>query len=854
MMTKRFSLMLISLIALALLILPASAANNVIAAGGDVFIGEQNLDVSAAVASGTQIAWFASGTNPNTDAPNYQLNVGDATQFYVAPADFVGRTGNWYSAWGGGSSTVAFTVVDPSMDIKVWDNNANKDVTGKQVVSGEILNFRVETNTYSVASRPTYNAATDGFVTIKVKTADGATYTALWQTQTVSIPLTKQTVDKSLWYWVSTAANPPGAPTPYNGWNTAVVDAAGSRLYKAGTYTVSAELALNGIKDNYKAPDGSDYTGKTITALKTVTISSDTVKIEASKDTVVRGNQFSVTITGRPNTNYYVWVKGTSGMTGGAGDQPPLISFNQDSVSQDPIAGPYTIGAYAYEGGAGRTIKQDVPTAPNNGVQYYASAKTSSSGTRTIGFVTGADTDDKKYTIRVEQQFDGQYKSDEVDVKIEKGTVTVVAAGDQSYFLGQEILLSGTNSETDQVYLFITGPNLPPNGGLLTDPRIPVNPFIPNGFTMTDVQDDNTWEYKWQTANLNIDAGTYTIYAVATPNDKANLAGTQYATVSVIIRKPFVTAQASQSTVAQGDKIYVRGVAEGKPSPGVAVWIMGKNYVNYATESVNDDGTFEYEIDGAITSSLTSGQYFVVVQHPMYNDKFDVYPRAEGIYQWRYVVGPYPIQGAENIIFTLQGPGSLQGSDAANALTVALDNPSVDDTYTKLQFLIEVPEIKILPITEKMVGDKFEIKGTTNLAVDDEILVEVYSSSFGPTPKETSGEFSGASGTVKVVKGTEGFNTWSFPVDTTTFKPDEYIVQASAIGLETSQDVTATTLFNVVEFVPTTVPTTVPPTTAPVTTVPTTVPTPVPTTTPGFGALVALIGLGAVAFLIVRKH
>ncbi|NYT06674.1 MAG: DUF3821 domain-containing protein [Methanomicrobiales archaeon] len=854
-MTKRFSLMLISLVALAMLILPASAVNNVITpASYDVFIGEQNINVAAVVTQPT-IAWFASGTNPNTDAPNYQVSVGDATSFYVSPADFVGRTGNWYN-WDGANQGVAFNVVDPNLDIKVWDNNANKDVTGKQVVSGEFLNFRVETNTYSVASRQGFDPATDGFVTIKVKTADGATYTALWQTQTVSIPLTKKTVDKSLWYWVSTAPTPPGAPTPYEGWNTAVVDAAGSKLYKAGTYTVSAELALNSIKDNYKAPDGSDYTGKTVTALKTVTISSDTVKIEASKDTVVRGNQFSVTITGRPNTEYYVWVKGTSGMTGGAGDQPPLIAFNQDAVSQDPIGGPdYPIGDYEYEGGAGRTIREDVPDAPNDGVQYYAKAKTSSSGTRTIGFVTGADTDDKKYTIRVEQNFAGQYKSDEVDVKVEKGTVTIVAAGDQSYFLGQEILLSGTNSETDQVFMFITGPNLPPNGGLLTDPRTPVNPFIgPSGFTSTDVQDDNTWEYKWQTANLNIDAGTYTVYAVATPNDKSDLAGTQYATVSVIIRKPFVTAQASQSTVAQGDKIYVRGVAEGKPSQGVAVWIMGKNYVNYATESVNDDGTFEYEIDGAITSSLTSGQYFVVVQHPMYNDRFDVYPRADGIYEWRYVVGPYPIQGAENIIFTLQGPGSLQGSDAANALTVALDNPSVDDTYTKLQFLVEVPEIKILPITEKMVGDKFEIKGTTNLAVDDEILVEVYSSSFGPTPKETSGEFSGASGTVKVVKGTEGFNTWSFPVDTTTFKPDEYIVQASAIGLETAQDVTATTLFNVVEFVPTTVPTTiVPTTTGPVTTVPT--PTqPLPTTTPGFGALVALIGLGAVAFLIVRKH
>jgi len=360
------------------------------------------------------------------------------------------------------------------------------------------------------------------------------------------------------------------------------------------------------------------------------------------------------------------------------------------------------------------------------------------------------------------------------------------------------------------------------------------------------VNDDNTWEYKWQTANLNIDAGTYTIYAVSTPNARDQLAGTQYGTVSIIIRKPFVTAQVSQSTVAQGDDVFIRGVAEGQPSQGVAIWIMGKNYATRATESVNDDGTFEYEVSGALTSQMTSGQYFVVVQHPMYNDLFDV------TIQGNFVVGAYPVRWSN--LFALFGAGSLQGSDAANALTIAMDNAAIDDTYTKLQFLVEVPEIRITPVTQKMVGDKFEVRGTTNLAVDDELLVEIYSSSFGPTPKEATGEFSGASGTVKVVRGTEGFNTWSFPVDATLFKADEYIVQVTAIGLQTAQDVTATTLFTVVEHVPTTIPTTVPPTTPPVTTAPvTTPPTPTPTT-PGFGALVALIGLGAVAFLIVRKH
>jgi len=703
-----------------------------------------------------------------------------------------------------------------------------------------------------------------------VKTADGTTYTALngvYPDGATSVRgLSNQVVNNDLWYWVSGPDNVYVGNNTY-GWDTSLKD-----QYKAGTYTVTAELNLNKIKDNYKAPDGSDYTGKTVTSLKSVTIASDTVKIAATKDTVVRGNQFAVTITGRPNTEYYVWVKGTSGMSGASGDQPPLIPRNQDGVSQDPAVGPYPIGAYEIEGGSGKTLKSDVAPAPENGTLYYAKAKTSSSGTRTIGFNTDANTKDKKFTIRVENKFGTEYKSDEVDVKIEKGTVTIVAAGDQSYFLGQEVLLSGTNSESSDVYLFITGPNLPGRGGFLDadngGPRVSVcgktcnnnQGCDPARLTKVTVNDDNTWEYKWQTANLAIDAGTYTIYAVSDAYDKEGLACAEYGTVSVIIRKPFVTAQASQSTVAQGDKIVILGVAEGQPSDGVAVWILGKNKIIYDLESVNSDGTFELEVTGTTTSGLTSGQYFVVVQHPMYNDMFDVYRNNVATYfnnRWynvgELVEGTYPYP--DSVLFIAEGPGSLQGSDAANALTVAMDNPAIDDTYQKLQFLVEVPEIKILPITEKMIGDKFEIKGTTNLAVDDEILVEVYSSSFGPTPKETSGEFSGSSGTVKVVKGTEGFNTWSFPVDSTTFKADEYIVQASAIGLQTTQDITATTLFNVVEFVPTPVPTTVPPTTGEPTVAPTTVPpTAPPTTTPGFGALVALIGLGAVAFLIVRKH
>ena len=100
--------------------------------------------------------------------------------------------------------------------------------------------------------------------------------------------------------------------------------------------------------------------------------------------------------------------------------------------------------------------------ALGNGTSVYANVTMSPSGTRTVQFSTTNWTKAQTYTIRVEQYFGAAtgYKSDEVQVKVEKGAVTIVAAGDQSYYLGEEVQFSGTNTESQTTYLFISGPNL----------------------------------------------------------------------------------------------------------------------------------------------------------------------------------------------------------------------------------------------------------------------------------------------------------------------------------------------------------------------------------------------------------
>ena len=831
-----------------------------------------------------------------TTAPTVSVDTtGRAATFTVTQSEFDGYEGQWYLVASDlnqrakpGAGAV-FNVKAPKLDVTIRDPNQNDgaDISGKSVPTGSLLQFQIGTNMYTVLGNtaqrfPVFNnagsgATGDGYLDIVVKTDSGAVLTALYNN---SVPVTSNTikalnvsVQPYVWGRSLNGAGT-GAGSVLYVWDTnALTPGTNEKAYPAGTYTVSVVSKLNNMNSNYLSGSAA-YTGRTVSETKTITLVSDTVSITANKDSVVRTKPFSVTIVGRPSAFYNVWIKSTKNMNNAVYDDgAPVVTAFQDNV----IPGSPTTDAYLYQNGGGRNVTQD---AYGDGTNFaYAQVKLSTSGTRTVEFTTTSNTKAQKFTVRVEvntfgdglgnttvDYTNGQFKGDEVDVKVEKGAVTIVAAGDQSYYLGEEIKLSGTNTESTTTYLFIIGPNLPANGGVLTNPKVAVIPEVNlpadigrwNSVT-ADVLADNTWSYKWGTSNVDLDAGTYTIYAVSKPYNKDStlLSRAAYGTVSIIIKKPFVSATASQSTVAQGDKIFITGTAEGQPN-SVAIWILGKNFAVRQTETVNSDGTFKYEVKQDTTKSMYSGQYFVVVQHPMMNGIYDIDwagEPAEYVYDYGLAAsGTSGLTGPVSL-FKIFGPGSLQGSDAAEALVQGINQPYIDDTYTKLQFLIEQPVITIVPIGDKHVGDKFTISALTNLAVDDEILVQVYSSSFKPTQKSQSGEFSGATGTVRVQKGETGMNAIKFDVDSSTFKPDEYIVTEDAV----IQEATGTALFNVLEGpAPTPVTTTsATPVPTAATSVPTTVPPtpiPTPTKTPGFGALIALIGLGAVALIIVRRH
>ncbi len=259
----------------------------------------------------------------------------------------------------------------------------------------------------------------------------------------------------------------------------------------AGTYTAIAKWARS-----------SDFFGKGFDS-KPVTfeVRSKALAITANKDSLVRGNSFAVTITGDARTDYHLCVK--------------------DGNINSPLITPGQTAVYYFIPGEN---------------DWNRTVKTNAGGTATIQFNTCKNTEDKAFTIRVNDKTN-PFSYDEVKVKVEAGSVTVTTSGTGIYHIGDEITFSGTNTESNRVYLFMTGPNLDPNGVTLTTLAPVSTPDLSTFVDTSTVNADDTWSFKWNTGHLaeSINAGGYTIYAASTNVSKADLSNARYATVSILL-------------------------------------------------------------------------------------------------------------------------------------------------------------------------------------------------------------------------------------------------------------------------------------------------------------------------------
>jgi len=568
--------LLVTGVALLTVAMPVSAQLNVVAQNGTVLLGEEGLDVTAAVGSATYLGWW-SGTDYSTPATReIDLSGYVLTNFNIDDdpilSPFVGTEGKgaWWRLSASGMinpTERAFSVVAPQSTLRVKNLDYDTDVTNGVAIIGDVLDFELNPSTlHHIFLRDTSASFNCKIV---VRNPSGVTYSKLWvpSPPTSSMKdLTYLDVGSSPWYWSSGNGT---IPDPNYGWQTNAIDPVTSfPVYDPGEYQVTIECNQNNL----------GFVGTT----KTITLEEEQPTITASPSSLIRGSKFYTTITGIPDTYYILWIKDCVAcpngccddpMTGACCDQPPMLVDGQEGVifadeyssfwmdcpsnggsvcelydtcwhcgcgqhDQQGEGEYYTIGDTLIEWCGclcAERLYELVPHDPEGGKYYYALILLDENGERTVEWQTTtctAPTTYKVHTNRWEMNdvcvLDLDRPFAETCVNVQKGVVTIETevcdeVTDISY-LGETVRIFGTNTDSKVTYLFFTGPCQSCAGENMNTTKTVVT-GDPSTFTAVPVKSDGTWEYFWYTRNLQIDLGQFTLYATSMPDDAPTLEG-----------------------------------------------------------------------------------------------------------------------------------------------------------------------------------------------------------------------------------------------------------------------------------------------------------------------------------------
>ena len=264
---------------------PVEGSTAKIAAGAPVYIGESNLDISAALNGCHTIAWWQEGANtsapPQKTMTIYEINtVSDKIYHYnISLESFTGYSGSWYCI-DKQPNNVVFEVFEPQLDIKVWDLDHNQDVSGKSIPISTNVTYRVDTNLYPALlplNRPGINPS-DSFFTVVLVNPLGRVISTIYtgnagNAKTQILSFEKQPfITVSPYYWK-------------NGkdWDHTARSSFGETLYPLGTYTFTISQDLDSLQESYTTSSVTNLTGTT-TKSASVTFIKDTSTIVTPLD------------------------------------------------------------------------------------------------------------------------------------------------------------------------------------------------------------------------------------------------------------------------------------------------------------------------------------------------------------------------------------------------------------------------------------------------------------------------------------------------------------------------------------------------------------------------------------------
>jgi PGF-CTERM protein len=551
-----------------------------------------------------------------------------------------------------------------------------------------------------------------------------------------------------------------------------------------GTY----KLAVNFSTSNFV--EGT-HVNLLETAPVTFTVAdAEDVTIAASVDQMIKGETFTITVTGQPGIEYSVraaekaFIVSTKQPGLGAIDSKnnnfTFVNFTMPNTATFS----FTMAANALTSGD----KQDIMLWYYNGSKYV-------------------DTKEK------------------LTVKFTKGTISAKTDA-ASYFVGDVVTISGTTSVGNIVSYKISGTNFYYTGTAFNAKYVECGSEAVKTFEFDidtkDVMDDNK----------KLDVGIYTITLVSASGVEA--------VVPLTVKQPFISIIEAPEVIVQGED-EVQFIIKAEATTKIGYYIFGTNYFacSPATTGITDrvedeDGEpianqFIIKLNDTQTKAMAAGQYFAVFQHPMYDTVFAI----NGYDNWSIIGNGNTINVKER-----------QTANAAQALCDALDAQNIDDMYVKYSFFVvgegeAAYSISEIPTTIAQ-GETLTISGVATEYDGDTVTVEMVSTAFAAVPKETVGSAAFIVVTTQIADD----GSWEVTLDASSLNVDEYSLNVACCE-ETWKNVK----INVVAAADEPVDPEQPKESGqdePE--------EPVAPATPGFGALAALAGLGAAAVLLLRRE
>ncbi|MDD1695150.1 MAG: hypothetical protein LUQ71_10540 [Methanoregula sp.] len=534
-----------------------------------------------------------------------------------------------------------------------------------------------------------------------------------------------------------------------------------------------------------------------------------TLAANFSPSSTQMGQDVTLRIYGKPYT-YYTAV----------------VDSSVDGAPQFPTTGTYDIYTSQYN-----VTVHPGPAGFVNVTLHVPSTSGDYSSTYRLYYTTVYETDTPTRSVTAQLGVGGSGGGNTTtSVKLKNPNLKI----NEFFTVGDTIIIPLTvGSDVSTVYFFMTGPNTCPNGVKPSQPWVCAVDGDEDTFDVLPVDSTTDNYFTWDTVNTSIASGTYRIFGVITPTGYTNrtlAVGNAQDYTDIDLTTPSINAKFPDEApgfFAKGDYVASLWTARGSPAKtgyyGMIRWyILGTNFrytgiTQFPLLKVDGSNPSEEELETLVKGghdfpgysgldfgrnfsySLDSGDYYVVYQHPMYNNAFDLYPSQGAAYTGTF--GKLLTSTGQSVDIS-----TMQTSDALTAMLRLLNQSKIDDSLLQDHFTIQDSIVTLNPLLNYEVGDDIPVTGKTNLEQSvsysynqishpaDKLTFWVYSSEMYYAGKtQSTYRIYSTDGTISSLAPGATKRSVSFDIPaaiTAQMKPGEYVAVVSCEDIKYTNTIT----------------------------------------------------------------